>query len=391
MSTYFDVHVIQTVPPSNVNRDDAGEPKTARYGGVNRARVSSQSWKRATREYFVESVDPQNLGIRSLRVVQLVADAIIDQDPDLAGRERELAEKIFGVAKIKVDKPKKATAEDGSEEAMVAKYLIFLSTSQIQQLAEEAVAATREDRNIDAKKVKALFNSKNSADIALFGRMIADNPDLNVDAACQVAHAISTHAVETEYDFFTAVDDAKAALEDSDAGAGMMGTVGFNSSTLYRYATVNLDMLRKNMGEGPATVESLTAFVEAFAMSMPTGKQNTFANRTVPNTVVVTVRDDQPVSLASAFERPIVAGAGGGYATDSVSALAVEKARIEGAFAGAPAASYVVTVEDLEALKLGKTPDAVMAIDGLGDRMDLKSLLEHVSADAVDRLAEDEA
>ena len=132
--------------------------------------------------------------------------------------------------------------------------------------------------------------------------MLADAPDLNTDASAQVAHAFSIDQITPEYDYFTAVDDC--ASEDN-AGAAMIDTVGFNSSTLYRYATVNIDVLRDQLQDDSATVEGVVAFVEAFVKSMPSGKQNTFANHTLPEDVVVTLRESQPISAADAFEDPV--------------------------------------------------------------------------------------
>jgi CRISPR system Cascade subunit CasC len=134
----------------------------------------------------------------------------------------------------------------------------------------------------------------------LFGRMVAADPSLNYDAAAQVSHSISTHAVHNEYDYFTAVDDLSA---EDNAGAGHLGTVEYNSSTLYRYANVNVHELSRFLGEG--TPDAVREFIKAFVCSMPTGKQNTFANRTLPDVVYVTIRNDQPLNLVGAFENPI--------------------------------------------------------------------------------------
>ena len=191
------------------------------------------------------------------------------------------------------------------------------------------------------------MNRNHSVDLALFGRMVADDAAVNVDASCQVAHAISTHSVENEFDFFTAVDDVKSQDEaETDAGAGMMGTVEFNSSTLYRYATINLDMLRENLGSDDATVRAVDAFAQAFVKSMPTGKQNTFANRTLPEAVYVSVRDDQPVSLVGAFENAITSREGTGFVTPSVSRLVKEAADIEDAYGVKPLAQFTCGVGD---------------------------------------------
>lgn len=153
-----------------------------------------------------------------------------------------------------------------------------------------------------------------SVDLALFGRMVADEPSLNYDATAQVAHAISTHAVHNEYDYFTAVDDCTS---EDNSGAGHLGTVEYNSSTLYRYATVNAAELANYLGGD--TPKAVKNFAEAFITSMPTGKQNTFANRTRPDAVYVTVRRDQPVNMAGAFEKLVTTK--GGYVEQSIKAL----------------------------------------------------------------------
>lgn len=353
MNTYVDLHVIQNVPPSCLNRDDSGSPKSAVYGGVRRLRVSSQSWKRATRLYFVDHLDESDLGQRTKRLVQVLSEEVAAQAPELAEVSSSLAEKVFRAAKIKLTEPR-VKKNDDADRPLESGYLLFLSRRQIVGLAELAINAARAGEDLDKKAVKAIFKAKNSVDVALFGRMVADDVDLNVDAACQVAHAISTHAAETEYDFFTAVDDAKPDDEE-DAGAGMMGTVEFSSGTLYRYATVNVDLLRENLGEREATLRALTTFIDGFVRSMPTGKQNTFANRTLPETVLVTLRDDQPVSLVGAFERPVKQDVVHGYVTRSVEALAERADKVGSAYGVVPLASFVVSLDDSEAVaRLGE-------------------------------------
>ena len=345
MSTYVDIHVIQNLPPSCVNRDDSGSPKSAVYGGVRRLRVSSQSWKRATRLYFNDLLDAKDVGVRTKRVAELLAARITEDAPDLSGNATKLAEEVFKTARIKLSPPrgkKDAPPESG--------YLLFLSTSQVERLAELAIASAHSGEALDAKAVKKVFKEAHAVDIALFGRMVADDTDLNVDAACQVAHAISTHAAENEYDFFTAVDDEKNRSEEEDAGAGMMGTVEFSSATMYRYATVNVDLLRHNLGDSEATLRALEVFVRGFCLSMPTGKQNTFANRTVPETVVVTVREDQPVSLVGAFEEAVPAQGAHGYVARSVEALARHAATIEDNYGLEPLRSFVVALTDSDAV-----------------------------------------
>lgn len=373
MSTYIDIHIIQNLPPSCVNRDDSGSPKSAVYGGVRRLRVSSQSWKRATRLYFNDLLDADDVGVRTKRVVEVLAAAIEKDAPELAENAAALAEDVFKAAKIKLSPPR--GKKDGPQESG---YLLFLSTSQIARLAELAVTSARDDEALDAKTVKKIFKEAHAVDIALFGRMVADDTDLNVDAACQVAHAISTHAAENEYDFFTAVDDEKSRSEEEDAGAGMMGTVEFSSATMYRYATVNLDMLVENLGDGDAALRALEVFIKGFCLSMPTGKQNTFANRTLPETVVVSIRGDQPVSLVGAFEEPVSEASGRGYVDRSVRALAQYTETIEKNYGLRPLSSFVVALKDSD------------AVSSLGERVSFADLPDRVRQVVAPRASREE-
>ncbi|MCX4097899.1 type I-E CRISPR-associated protein Cas7/Cse4/CasC [Nocardia sp. alder85J] len=340
---FVDVHVLQTVPPSNVNRDDTGSPKSAVYGGVPRARVSSQAWKRATRTMFADLVDPATLGVRTKRVVELVAAAITATSTDITEPEAAAIEVIKAAGVKDLEKPKRGKKNEAAEdEVEQSKYLIFLSATQIQRLAALAIEAARTGEPVDKAAARAAAQSTHSIDVALFGRMVADAADLNVDAAAQVAHAISVHAVNNEFDYYTAVDDR--APEDN-TGAGMIGFVEFNSSTLYRYATVNIEALRTNLGDDIATVRAVAAFVTAFVRSMPTGKQNTFAHRTLPDAVLVSLRTDQPVNLVTAFEEPVNA-AGSARAIGAAKALADRYQAIENAYGNGGTVNFVVAAGD---------------------------------------------
>lgn len=302
---YLDLYALQSVPPSNINRDDTGSPKTALYGGALRARVSSQAWKRAMREMFSDLLPEGQLGVRTKFVVPLIADRIDAKREDLADRSIEFAKAVLDATGIKSAE----TDRKGSDEGTLATgYLVFIANRELDDLADIAISWA--DGGVDPKKpdgkskkdVQSAFKGIQAVDIALFGRMLADASDLNADACSQVAHAISVNEISQEYDYFTAVDDCAA---DDNAGAGMLGTVSFNSSTLYRYATVNIDALMGQLESAEAAARGVAAFVEAFVKSMPTGKQNTFANRTLPNVVVASLRDDQPINLVAAFERPV--------------------------------------------------------------------------------------
>ena len=352
MTSFIDFHILQNVPPSCVNRDDSGSPKTATFGGQRRARVSSQCWKRAVRQLFNDFVDQSELGYRTTKIIDLLAKEISRQNPELDSQSAELAKEIFkktGKTQFNISlKPARSKKDNGGKTANdVASYLVFLSALQVQQLAEYAIEKAVNNEKQQKKDIEKLLNLNHSIDLALFGRMVADYPGVNVDASCQVAHAISTHSVENEFDFFTAVDDVKSQdQEETDAGAGMMGTVEFNSSTLYRYATINLDMLRENLGSDDATVRAVDAFAQAFVKAMPTGKQNTFANRTLPEAIYVSVRDDQPVSLVGAFENAVTSREDTGFLAPSVSRLVKESADIEEAYGVEPLAQFTCGVGD---------------------------------------------
>ncbi len=180
---------------------------------MRRARVSSQAWKRATRDAFDELLDRSELGVRTKRVVELLSDEISRQAPELTERAVPLAEETLTAAGIKIKTPRKKEALKESG------YLLFLSHNQVVALADLAVAAERADPGAP-KFVKGeaprRANQQHSIDVALFGRMVADVPDLNVDAAAQVAHALTVHAVDTEFDYFTAVDDEKRGDKEED-------------------------------------------------------------------------------------------------------------------------------------------------------------------------------
>lgn len=332
---YVDFHILQTVPPSCINRDDTGSPKTAVYGGVLRARVSSQAWKHAMRAAFAENAQ-LDVGKRTKKAAELVKEQILVLGPEQKKADK-MAKEALKYVGIKSDDKKGTDA------------LIFISSAQAKALAELVVGGCTKDEEYEEALIK-----NPSADMVLFGRMVAQKASLNYDAAAQVAHSISTHAVQNEYDYFTAVDDCQA---EDNAGAGHLGTVEYNSSTLYRYATVNVMELAGRLGAAQAA-ETVRAFGEAFLFSMPTGKQNTFANRTLPDAVYVTLREDQPVNLCGAFERAVPRSAQG-YAAPSKAALAQYAQQMYSSFAEAPAQSFTVG-RGLEELAPAQTAKAML-------------------------------
>ncbi|WP_454972440.1 type I-E CRISPR-associated protein Cas7/Cse4/CasC [Corynebacterium propinquum] len=346
MSLIVDIHALQTIPPSLINRDDTGAPKSAVFGGTPRQRVSSQSWKRAIRKFFEDNFDPEQIGDRSKRLPEKIARKLED-----AGLEQAEAisrtEQLFKAAKIKtsVQKLSKKDIENGEEANPYPEtgYLLFLSQHQIDRAVSELLE--RNGENLKKTEAQEILDTRHSVDMSMFGRMVADDAAYNVDASVQVAHALGIHASAPEFDFFTAVDDL--AEEGEETGAGMLGTVQMMSSTLYRYATVNVDSLAENLDSRENAFQATEQFIDAFIKSMPTGKINTFANQTLPELVYITVRDSRPISLVNAFESPV-------EATESVSRRAVgaqklaDEARdIETVYGFTPRAAFVLGIGEL--------------------------------------------
>jgi CRISPR system Cascade subunit CasC len=321
MKKFVEIHVLQNFAPSNLNRDDTGAPKDAIFGGIRRARVSSQCQKRAVREHFRGLVErkefqPKDVAVRTKRLLEALVQALkVKGHKD----ETETSEKVRqALASIEL-----TVKDDGKSQ-----YLLFLGQREIEGIASviheqwESIKAGEdaEDGKKKAGKAKKeaakgaspelksalekVFNGGKSVDVALFGRMLADMPEKNQDAACQVAHALSTHAVDREFDFYTAVDDLKPG---DTSGADMIGTVEFNSACFYRYAVVDWDKLSKNLqGDTELAKKGMRAFLEGFVVAEPTGKQNTFAAHNPPEFVVVKVRNDgAPRNVANAFEIPV--------------------------------------------------------------------------------------
>lgn len=381
--TYIDVHVLQTVPPSCVNRDDTGSPKSAVYGGVRRARVSSQAWKRATRAMFPDLLDEKDLGLRTKRVVEMVADELAELGVEPTAPD-DIAAAVVGATGLKLAKARNSDRQDTEFLVLVsrqqARALASLAADQLRECGGDAVLAVTALGTAEAKKeAKRILGQGNSIDLALFGRMVANDTDLNVDAACQVAHAISVHAAESEFDYFTAVDDLKGRAADleaaADSGAGMIGTVEFTSATFYRYATLNVHDLARNLGDPGMTRQGIAAFLEAFVRSMPTGKINTFANFTLPEAVVVCLRSDQPVSFVAAFESPVTSRTG--HVTAAAEALRDWAEATTQAYGVGPVATWVVGV--------GAAGDV---LQGLGNRTSFADVPGSVADAAVARLAE---
>lgn len=305
---FLDIHAIQTVPPANINRDDTGSPKTAQYGGVTRARVSSQSWKSVMRKYFSDRID--KIGFRTKKLAEGIAKAIQKEDSSKSYEESlDLAIDLLKVCTFKKDGKDIEVFELDNKTELNA--LFFVSKLQFKELAQLALSG-----DYDYKKVKEVLKKNISVDIALFGRMLAKDPYLNEDASSQVAHSISTHAIQSEFDYFTGIDDL---TPKEKTGAAMIETTEYNSSTLYRYANIAIHQFYEQLGEIRETIEYTKLFLEAFVKTMPTGKIKAFANQTLPQAIVISLRSDRPLNMVSAFEEPIKSD--NGYVDKSIEKL----------------------------------------------------------------------
>ena len=282
------------------------------FGGYRRSRISSQCLKRAIRLTFSNAnlLKPEELGLRTRNIVSLLEGKLADKGILEA---TPAIENVLKILELKL-KPSKSKSKEDAPKSPQTEYLLFLSNSAIAELADlivehhDVLIVDKVPREIK-KAIEECVSSASAVDVALFGRMLADRKELNVDAAAQVAHAISTHRVDRESDFFTAVDDWTQADE---ADAGMLGTVEFNSSCQYRYAVVNYDQLLRNLGgDNVLARRGLLAFLKAAVQAIPSGKQNTFAAHNLPSFIAVAVHEGQPVSLANAFEMPVKPGHNG--------------------------------------------------------------------------------
>ncbi|PJC73979.1 MAG: type I-E CRISPR-associated protein Cas7/Cse4/CasC [Syntrophobacterales bacterium CG_4_8_14_3_um_filter_49_14] len=389
MKTMIEIHALQNFAPSNLNRDDTGAPKDALFGGTRRARVSSQCLKRAVRQYFKELVEQKALtsndvAFRTKRLLDALIEHLVNK-----GRVKEEANKKACLALAAMEL---AVKEDGKSE-----YLLFLGQREISSIANiihekwDSITASetapvegkrpgkakkQAAQSADPELKKALdkvFNGGKALDVALFGRMLADMPEKNQNAACQVAHAISTHSVEREFDFYTAVDDRKP--EDT-AGADMMGTIEFNSACFYRYAVVDWGMFVKNLQDDTELAEKgLRAFLEGFMVAEPTGKQNTFAAHNPPEFITVSVRrNTAPRNLANAFETAVYAK-GKSLTKESADRLSAKAVALDKLY-GTKANSRYAVAEDV----FGKEYKA----EGLGEKLEsipalIKWALDEVS------------
>lgn len=301
MATFLQLHLLTSYPPSNLNRDDLGRPKTAIMGGTNRLRISSQSLKRAWRksEIFGSHVPPAHIGTRTKEkgkeIFRALSDRGIEED-----KAKEWARTIAGVFGKLKSKPSNKDPHLDLEIEQLA-HFTPLEIESIDALVEKLVS-TRQAPSVE--DLGLLRKEHTAVDVALFGRMLAAAPAFNTEAAAQVAHAITVHTTAVEDDFFTAVDDLNTGEEDR--GSAHMGEIEFGAGVFYVYVCVDCDSLVKNLsGHSDLAGQGIAGLVEAAAKVSPTGKQNSFASRAYASYILAERGEQQPRSLAVSFLKPV--------------------------------------------------------------------------------------
>lgn len=359
---FLEIHILQNFALSNLNRDDTGAPKTCTFGGARRARISSQCLKRAIRTHFrAEGLVPSELLSYRTKLLcrevtgRLAASGV---EPEMAG---QVTTKALELLEFKL--------KNGKTE-----YLLMLGEREIDRLTQicrehgEALLAgggKKGKKDGDSPLPQMLLeaiNGGDALDIALFGRMIATHAQKNVDAAVQMAHAFSTHAVATEFDFYAAVDDLQQHTDDEGAGAGMLGTTLYNSSCYYRYTNLDLNQLTKNLNGDAGHVQmAVRSFIEGTIHAVPTGKQTNSAPQNPPALIMIVVRDKGLWSLANAFTRPIFGGVKGDLVQLSGEQLVGHWNQLAGLY-GTDSIRYagVATYLSSEALALGDASSVTM-------------------------------
>lgn len=293
MTNFVQLHLLISYPPANLNRDDLGQPKTARLGGVERLRVSSQSLKRAwrTSEIFQQELSG-NIGTRTKYLGREAFEALVEAgiDEKRAGDWARQIASVYG--KLKTDKSKQFEIEQ----------LVHIAPEERTSLDNLVATLARDKRAPTDDELDALLHDQTAVDIAMFGRMLAAKTERNADAAVQVAHAIGVHASAIEDDYFTAVDD----LNKQDSGAAHVGEAGFAAAVFYQYVCIDRDLLKRNLGGDEAlTQKALRALTESALKVGPGGKQNSFASRAYAHYALAEKGSQQPRSLSLSFVKPI--------------------------------------------------------------------------------------
>jgi CRISPR system Cascade subunit CasC len=341
----IELHILQSFPVTCLNRDDLGAPKSALFGGVQRARVSSQCWKRAIRELATTLKDDAFKGSRTRKAANELTACLVSAHEWQETKARITAEAVlhlFLAKELPKAKKGKKDAESGVEtQKEDTSTLLYFSPDEIKRIASGIHAAIEKSPEPDPKTlkeaaVKALGKGvpNDAVDIAVFGRMVANASDVTLEGAGMFSHALSTHKCDNELDFWTAVEDEKQIGDD--AGAANMGTAEFNSACYYRYIAVNTDMLfdashLASLADKEQRQAVLSAFIRASVLAVPSARKNSMFGFNPPAYVLGLRRAGQPISMVNAFEKPVTA-AQGGYAAASETALKSHWAKLKGLY-----------------------------------------------------------
>lgn len=340
MFRFVQLHLLTNYPPSNLNRDDTGRPKTALVGDTTRLRISSQSQKRAwrTSDVFAESL-AGHLGTRTKMMGNEVFQAL-----KVAGVADKPAREWAKTIAACFGKLKSAQKTENDEDLQIEQ-LTHISPEEkaavdalVSSCAKRGSAPTKDELNL-------LRKPRGAADIAMFGRMLADSPAFNMEAAVQVAHAITVHKTAVEDDYFSAVDDLNKGLEDK--GAGHIGERGYGAGLFYSYLCINRELLKENLGNNePLAVKALEALVHAVTKVSPTGMQSSFASRSYASYVLAEKGDQQPRSLAQAFLKPVTPRDDEGILDRAVKAIAKRRENFDKVYGACADSWYEMNVEE---------------------------------------------
>lgn len=335
----YQIHMIKNYPPTNLNRDDTGAPKTCMFGGTLRGRISSQCLKRSwrTSELFREAIGASRLGTRTRHLPQLVIDELRTR-----GVQEEYLEELlpklsaFGNKEGRENKKGNYTTQ-----------MVFYAPQDIEAVADavekrlETCQTRKEVKAIKGKELQDMVTGADvrpvTLDIALFGRMVTSDAFADVEAAMQVAPAISTNKVMVESDYFTAMDDLLKGDTMEESGSGMIGDIDYDSSCYYLYASLDTDALRENLknADDPDALvrKAIPALLRTIALTNPSGKQNSFAGHVLPSAILVECKQEKiPVSLVNAFVKPVQPGKTGDLVKNSIQSLVQEAEQISSDF-----------------------------------------------------------
>lgn len=313
---YINYHILISHSPSNLNRDDMNMQKTAVFGGTKRTRISSQSLKRAIRQsdYYKKNISQPSDRTRQLgQLTEKYVKILHDKYPE--NIVKSVISLISGKSEINTDTQSGAVAAwvASEVESYCQLYQQLQKENPDNKEFEKAWKnATDKKKLIEDKTKLSIFRKtlQNGQDIALSGRMATSGIMTIVDASLAIAHAITTHTVDGDIDWFTAVDDLNQ--DAGETGSAHLDTTEFSSGVFYRYASLNIRQLQENLGniERKKALEIAAHVLHLLATVVPSAKQNAFAAFNLADFAFVSF-SDQPISLANAFEDPVKAGANG--------------------------------------------------------------------------------